>query len=304
MLGALALATTNVLSADAAAAAAGFAQKAIETSQITLSSKAVFAGLIVAGVVWVDTRCGTHLAARVDIHLVSGDSVRKPLPRRRLCDGDVLSGVHRELALSVGLWQFVLPVLLGNSVGGVVLVTVSSTSVRLIGDSNGAGRSDPSASSSPRVDLGRMVRLRPPYVAALTAFALMTGYAVQPIQTVTPSSYRWFNSVHAIRQLLLFAALVLTVTGDRLDWDHWCRGNTRGASRSHARLSRRLPRSCLAHCSRGRSYRLSVGWSVADTTGVGSEGPGVAGGLGSLESIIHRGVAWALRCDRATGADG
>lgn len=49
MLGALALASTDVLSADAAAAAAGFAQKAIEASQITLFSKTVWGGMSASG---------------------------------------------------------------------------------------------------------------------------------------------------------------------------------------------------------------------------------------------------------------
>ncbi|MDT3434778.1 formate/nitrite transporter family protein [Haloarcula sp. 1CSR25-25] len=125
MLGALALATTNVLSADAAAAAAGFAQKAIETSQITLFSKAVFAGLIVAGVVWVDYSLRDSISRLVLIYIAF-----LAIPFGNLYHV-VVSATEMfylvfigELALSVGLWQFVLPVLVGNSVGGVVLVTV------------------------------------------------------------------------------------------------------------------------------------------------------------------------------------
>jgi len=125
MLGALALATTNVLSADAAGAAAGFAQKAIETSQLTLFSKAVFAGLIVAGVVWVDYSLRDSISRLVLIYIAF-----LAIPFGNLYHV-VVSATEMfylvfigELALSVGLWQFVLPVLVGNSVGGVVLVTV------------------------------------------------------------------------------------------------------------------------------------------------------------------------------------
>ena len=125
MLGALALATTDVLSADAAAAAAGFAEKAIATSQLTLFSKAVFAGLIVAGVVWVDYSLRDSISRLVLIYIAF-----LAIPFGNLYHV-VVSATEMfylvfigELALSVGLWQFVLPVLLGNSVGGVVLVTV------------------------------------------------------------------------------------------------------------------------------------------------------------------------------------
>jgi len=125
MLGAAALAFTDVLSADAAAAAAGFAQKAIETSQITLFSKAVFAGLIVAGVVWVDYSLRDSISRLVLIYISFLAIPFGNLYHVVVSSTEMFYLVFiGELALSVGLWQFVLPVLIGNSVGGVVLVTV------------------------------------------------------------------------------------------------------------------------------------------------------------------------------------
>ncbi|GCF12793.1 hypothetical protein Harman_07280 [Haloarcula mannanilytica] len=125
MLGAAALAFTDVLSDDAATAAAGFAQKAIETSQITLFSKAVFAGLIVAGVVWVDYSLRDSISRLVLIYIsflaIPFGSLYHVVVSATEMFYLVFIG---ELALSVGLWEFVLPVLVGNSVGGVALVTV------------------------------------------------------------------------------------------------------------------------------------------------------------------------------------
>jgi len=68
---------------------------------------------------------GHHLPARAGLRRVPGHPIRQPLPRRRLDDGDGFYLVFQgELALTVGVWEFVLPVLLGNSLGGVALVTV------------------------------------------------------------------------------------------------------------------------------------------------------------------------------------
>ncbi len=85
----------------------------------------MFAGLIVAGVVWVDYSLRDSISRLVLIYIAF-----LAIPFGNLYHV-VVSATEMfylvfigELALSVGLWQFVLPVLLGNSVGGVVLVTV------------------------------------------------------------------------------------------------------------------------------------------------------------------------------------
>ncbi|WP_276271663.1 formate/nitrite transporter family protein [Haloarcula litorea] len=124
-LGALALASTGVLSAEAALAAEGFARKAIETPWWTLFSKAVFAGLIVAGVVWVDFSLRDSVSRLLLVYVAFlaipfGNLYHVVVSATEMLYL-VLAG---DLGLVVGITQFVLPVLLGNSLGGVVLVTV------------------------------------------------------------------------------------------------------------------------------------------------------------------------------------
>jgi formate/nitrite transporter FocA (FNT family) len=125
LLGALALSTTSVLSPEAAAAAGGFAQKAIETPWWTLFSKAVFAGLIVAGVVWVDYSLRDSISRLALVYVAFLAIPFGNLYHVVVSATEMLFLVFNgELALTVGIWEFVLPVLLGNSIGGVVLVTV------------------------------------------------------------------------------------------------------------------------------------------------------------------------------------
>jgi formate/nitrite transporter FocA (FNT family) len=125
LLGALALSTTNVLSPDAAAAAGGFAQKAIATPWWTLFSKAVFAGLIVAGVVWVDYSLRDSISRLALVYVSFLAIPFGNLYHVVVSATEMLYLVFNgDLALFVGISQFVVPVLLGNSLGGVVLVTV------------------------------------------------------------------------------------------------------------------------------------------------------------------------------------
>jgi len=124
-LGALALASTGVLSPEAATAAEGFAQKAIETPWWTLFAKAVFAGLIVAGVVWVDFSLRDSVSRLLLVYLSFLAIPFGNLYHVVVSATEMLFLVYNgELGLMVGTTQFVLPVLLGNSIGGVVLVTV------------------------------------------------------------------------------------------------------------------------------------------------------------------------------------
>ena len=125
MLGALALSTTGVLSPEAAMAAGGFAEKAIETPWWTLFSKAVFAGLIVAGVVWVDFSLRDSISRLVLVYIAFLAIPFGNLYHVVVSATEMLFLVFNgELALMIGVTEFVLPVLLGNSIGGVVLVTV------------------------------------------------------------------------------------------------------------------------------------------------------------------------------------
>ena len=124
-LGAIALSATGVLSSGSATAAAGFAEEAIETAWWTLFMKAVVAGLIVAGVVWVDYSLRDGIARIAMVYLAFFAIPIGNLYHVVVSWTEMLYLVFEgELALVVGVWEFVVPVLLGNSIGGVLLVTV------------------------------------------------------------------------------------------------------------------------------------------------------------------------------------
>ncbi len=123
--GAAVLAWGGVLSPESAQAAAALAGKGLQTAWWSLFAKASFAGLIVAGVVWVEYAAQDTITRLVVVYLAF---LAIPL-------GDLFHVVVSftetvymvalgEMAARVGLTHFVLPVLLGNTVGGVVLVTV------------------------------------------------------------------------------------------------------------------------------------------------------------------------------------
>jgi len=123
--GATALAFGAVLSPEGATYAAELAQKGVETGWWSLFAKAAFAGLIVAGVVWVEYAAQDTISRLVVVYIAF-----LAIPLGGLYHSVVsftemtYSVLLDDLALAVGLWQFVIPVLLGNTIGGVVLVTV------------------------------------------------------------------------------------------------------------------------------------------------------------------------------------
>src|SRR6056297_80265 len=124
-LGAIALSATGVLSSASASAAAGCAEEAIETAWWTLFMKAMVAGLIVAGVVWVDYSLRDGIARIAMVYLAFFAIPIGNLYHVVVSWTEMLYLVFEgELALAVGVWEFVVPVLLGNSIGGVLLVTV------------------------------------------------------------------------------------------------------------------------------------------------------------------------------------
>ncbi len=124
-LGALVLARTGVLSPEAAEAAAYLSRKGIETPFWTLFFKAAFAGLIVAGVVWLVYAVNDATARLVVVYLSF-----LAVPFGNLFHVVVSFTETMYLAFAGGvalvpaLGGFVFPVLLGNTVGGVLLVTV------------------------------------------------------------------------------------------------------------------------------------------------------------------------------------
>ncbi|MFC7155157.1 formate/nitrite transporter family protein [Halomarina halobia] len=123
--GAAALAFGSVLSPEAATVAAELSQKGVETGWWSLFTKAAFAGLIVAGVVWVEYAARDTISRLVVVYLAFLSIPLGGLFHSVVSFTEmtylVLLG---ELTVGVGMTEFVIPVLLGNTVGGVVLVTV------------------------------------------------------------------------------------------------------------------------------------------------------------------------------------
>jgi formate/nitrite transporter FocA (FNT family) len=124
-LGAVALAYGGVFDDATAAVALGFAEKGITTPAGALFVKAAFAGLIVAGVVWINFAARDTISRLVVVYLAF-----LAIPMGNLFHVVVSFTEVVYLALVTGtnplpaLGGFVLPVLLGNTLGGVVLVTV------------------------------------------------------------------------------------------------------------------------------------------------------------------------------------
>ncbi|GAB3420747.1 hypothetical protein GCM10027435_23860 [Haloparvum alkalitolerans] len=124
-LGALVLAYSGVFSPAAAEAAMSLSQTGLETPFWDLFFKAGFAGFIVAGVVWMDFASRDTISRLVLIYIAF-----LCIPLANLFHV-VVSFTELmylfflgEAALLPGLTTFVFPVLLGNTIGGVLLVTV------------------------------------------------------------------------------------------------------------------------------------------------------------------------------------
>ncbi len=124
-LGAAALAWGGVLSADEATVAADLASKGIETAGPVLFAKAAFAGLIVAGVVWVEYAARDTISRLVVVYFAFLSIPIGGLFHVVVSYTEMIYLVLLgELGVLLGLRAFVVPVLLGNTLGGVVLVTV------------------------------------------------------------------------------------------------------------------------------------------------------------------------------------
>uniref|UniRef100_A0A8A2VEB5 Formate/nitrite transporter family protein n=1 Tax=Haloterrigena alkaliphila TaxID=2816475 RepID=A0A8A2VEB5_9EURY len=124
-LGAYVLANTGVFSPDTMAVAVEIAESAAATPWWDLFFKGIFAGLIVAGVVWLDYASQDTTSRLVLVYIAF-----LAIPLGNLFHGVVSATeatflVFRgQLPLATGAFDFVLPVLLGNTLGGIVLVTV------------------------------------------------------------------------------------------------------------------------------------------------------------------------------------
>ncbi len=125
MLGALVLATTGVFSPEATAMALELSLEGYETPFWDLFFKAGFAGLIVAGVVWLDYAARDTVSR---LFLVYMAFLAIPLGGlfHVVVSFTELSYLMfmGEVAFFSGLLYFVVPVFLGNTFGGVLLVAV------------------------------------------------------------------------------------------------------------------------------------------------------------------------------------
>ncbi|GAB7009276.1 hypothetical protein JCM31271_12190 [Halorubrum trueperi] len=124
-IGAAVLTYGGVFSPEAAAAALEISRKGVEADPTALFFKAAIAGLIVAGVVWVGfassdsfTRLAVVYMAFLAVPLGNLYHVVVSFTEFAYL---VFAG---EVGVIVGMTGFVIPVLLGNTIGGVVLVTI------------------------------------------------------------------------------------------------------------------------------------------------------------------------------------
>jgi formate/nitrite transporter FocA (FNT family)/nucleotide-binding universal stress UspA family protein len=124
-VGAVVLAYGGVFEPAAAEYALGLAQNGIETPVVALFFKAAFAGLIVAGVVWMDFAARDTISRIAVVYMAFlaiplGNLFHVVVSFTEV----VYTMLAGDLALTVGIFEFVLPVLLGNTLGGILLVTV------------------------------------------------------------------------------------------------------------------------------------------------------------------------------------
>jgi formate/nitrite transporter FocA (FNT family) len=124
-VGAVVLAYGGVFSPEAAAVAVDFAEKGVETPVTALFFKGAFAGLIVAGVVWMDFAARDTISRIAVVYLAFlaiplGNLFHVVVSFTEVVYATLLG----QVGIGVAMVEFVGPVLVGNTVGGVVLVTV------------------------------------------------------------------------------------------------------------------------------------------------------------------------------------
>jgi formate/nitrite transporter FocA (FNT family)/nucleotide-binding universal stress UspA family protein len=124
-LGALALAHTGVFEPGTADVATSIAMSGIGENTWDLFFKGAFAGLIVAGVVWVEYAARDTISRLVVIYLAFlciplGDLYHVVVSFTEV----VYLLANGQIGAAVGMTEFVIPVLLGNTIGGILLVTV------------------------------------------------------------------------------------------------------------------------------------------------------------------------------------
>ncbi len=131
ILGAFVFAWTEVVpdtgSGELTPTEAGIAlgETALALSSVDLFFKALVAGFIVAGVVWMDFAADSTAARLLLIYLAFLSIPVAGLYHVVVSFTELLFLVlETDVSLVTGLVEFVLPVLLGNTLGGILLVTV------------------------------------------------------------------------------------------------------------------------------------------------------------------------------------
>ncbi|WP_410767329.1 formate/nitrite transporter family protein [Haloferax sp. DFSO60] len=125
IVGTFVLANTGVFSLAAAGAAVTIGFDGIQTPWWDLVFKAMFAGWLVAGLVWLEHAVRDSISRVVLVYLVIYAIPASGLYHIVVSSADVFYLVFTgNVALATGLWEFVVPVLLGNTIGGVFLVTI------------------------------------------------------------------------------------------------------------------------------------------------------------------------------------
>lgn len=124
-IGAVVLVYGGVFEPAAAIEATRIAQKGVETPAWNLFFKAAFAGLIVAGVVWINFAATDTISRLVVVYLAFlaiplGDLFHVVVSFTEV----VYLMLAGDLGFLTGMSGFVIPVLLGNTIGGVLLVTL------------------------------------------------------------------------------------------------------------------------------------------------------------------------------------
>ncbi len=126
VVGAFVLAQTEVLSPEAIAAGIGFTSHALEFAWWDLFFKALFAGWLVAGVVWLYTAARDAMSRFVMIYIAFYLIAVAELYHIISITCEIAFFLFLEASgpgLGALIWSFWLPVLLGNTAGGVLVFT-------------------------------------------------------------------------------------------------------------------------------------------------------------------------------------
>ena len=123
-LGAYVLANGQVLSPEAAAVGAEFAAHGLENDWWAVFNRALFAGWLVAGVVWLDHAARDTISRLLLIYVIFYMIAAAELYHVITAACEVFYYLLETDGSLAVVYEFWLPVFLGNTIGGVFLVTL------------------------------------------------------------------------------------------------------------------------------------------------------------------------------------